>query len=429
MALMGPAAAATPHITIGWAKWGPADALLELSRDFTAETGIEVRGEFIPWPIFQERVSAELNASGDSFDLLVGDSQWLGGNVQFGHYVELTDFFAENDIDLEREFAPLTVAAFSEWPKRSKQYWSLPTEGDAVGWSYRKDWFERPDLKAAFKADPGYDLAPPANWLQLRDIARFFEGREIDGKKVNGISLFTGPDGDGITMGVTSALYAWGVAYETRPGNHVSAGAFNSPAAAEALAFYRDLYECCTPRHQQNVNVGETFEAFRDGQVAMAMNFFAFFPLIEREPRLAEVTGYFANPAMKAAGATLGGQGMSIVSYSQKQDMARMFLKWFARADIQKRWWQAGGFSCHNAVLNDPDFDQFAPYARGLRESLAMVRDFWQSPHYRELLYTSQQGFYDYVVGGRGDAPSALDEIGAAWTDTFGVDGMIIADQ
>jgi multiple sugar transport system substrate-binding protein len=58
-----------------------------------------------------------------------------------------------------------------------------------------------------------------------------------------------------------------------------------------------------------------------------------------------------------------------------------------------------------------------------------MVRDFWQSPHYRELLYTSQQGFYDYVVGGRGDAQSALDEIVAEWTDTFVDEGMIIANQ
>src|SRR5687768_4877394 len=84
--LVTPAAAADqPYITIGWAEWGPADALLELSKEFTAETGIEVRGDFIPWPVFQERVTAELNAGGDGFDLLVGDSQWLGSGVQFGH--------------------------------------------------------------------------------------------------------------------------------------------------------------------------------------------------------------------------------------------------------------------------------------------------------------------------------------------------------
>ena len=56
--------------------------------------------------------------------------------------------------------APATVKYYAEYPASSGKYWSIPAEGDAVGWSYRKDWFEDPKEMEAFKAKYGYDLAP-----------------------------------------------------------------------------------------------------------------------------------------------------------------------------------------------------------------------------------------------------------------------------
>ena len=51
-------------ITLGWAAWDPANALVELSKDFTAQTGIEVNFEFVPWPNFADRMLNELNNKG-----------------------------------------------------------------------------------------------------------------------------------------------------------------------------------------------------------------------------------------------------------------------------------------------------------------------------------------------------------------------------
>ena len=56
-------------ITLGWAAWDPANALVELSKDFTAQTGIEVNFEFVPWPNFADRMLNELNNKGKTFDL------------------------------------------------------------------------------------------------------------------------------------------------------------------------------------------------------------------------------------------------------------------------------------------------------------------------------------------------------------------------
>ncbi|MFL5335604.1 MAG: carbohydrate ABC transporter substrate-binding protein, partial [Geminicoccaceae bacterium] len=44
-----PAAAQDKSLTLCWAAWDPANALVELSKGFTQQTGIEMKYEFVPW--------------------------------------------------------------------------------------------------------------------------------------------------------------------------------------------------------------------------------------------------------------------------------------------------------------------------------------------------------------------------------------------
>src|SRR5688500_1257203 len=235
-----PAHAQGKTITLCWAAWDPANALVELSKDFTAESGIAMKFEFVPWTSYADRFLNELNSQGKLCDLIVGDSQWIGGAAENGHYVKLNDFFEKEGISMD-DFLPATVYAYSTWPKGTPNYWALPAMGDALGWVYRKDWFERPELQAEFKQKYGRDLAPPKTWTELKDVAEFFQGRDIDGKKVYGAAIFTERGSEGITMGVTAALYSWGFKYEAEPGSYRMEGAVNSPEAVEALEFYKEL--------------------------------------------------------------------------------------------------------------------------------------------------------------------------------------------
>src|SRR5262252_6489706 len=176
-------------ITLCWAAWDPANALVELSKDFTAKTGVQMEFEFVPWPNFADRMLNELNSKGKLCDLMIGDSQWIGGAAESGHYVKLNDFFAKEGIKMS-DFMPATVLGYSEWPKGTPNYWALPAMGDALGWTYRKDWFNKPELKAEFSKKYGHDLATPKTWAEFKQIAEFFQGREIDGKKVYGAYIF-----------------------------------------------------------------------------------------------------------------------------------------------------------------------------------------------------------------------------------------------
>jgi len=425
MSAAASSAAQADELTLCWAAWDPANALVELSKEFEAQSGHTMKFEFVPWPNFADRMLNELNSGGKLCDLLIGDSQWIGGGAENGHYVKLNDFFDKEGISMD-DFAPATVYAYSTWPKGSPNYYALPAMGDANGWFYRKDWFEKPEIKAAYKEATGQDLREPQTQKELLQIAQFFQEREIDGQKRYGAAIFTERGSEGITMGATGALYAWGFKYENTPGKYDMQGAVNSPEAVEGLEFYKELYKTATPPGYTDSYMEQSLDAFKSGQVAMAMNWFAFFPGLYADPDTGgDKIGFFVNPGQNIEASTLGGQGISVVAYSDKQDAALEYIKWFAQPDVQAKWWSLGGYSCHNSVLNDPGFKDSQPFAADFLKAMGGVQDFWQEPAYAELLLAMQKRLHDYVVADVGTAQEALDKLIEDWTETFEDEGKL----
>jgi multiple sugar transport system substrate-binding protein len=323
------------------------------------------------------------------------------------------------------DFAPATVYAYSTWPKGTPNYWALPAMGDANGWFYRRDWFENPELMAEFKEKAGRDLAVPTTWDEFKQVAEFFQGREIDGKTVYGAAIFTERGSEGITMGATSVLYPFGFKYETEPGSYAMDGAVNSADAVAGLEFYKELYDCCTPPGYTDSYMEQGLDAFKSGQVAMMMNWFAFMPGMAKDEVVGDVTGFFVNPAGKVPASTLGGQGISVVANTDNMDGALAYIKWFAQPEVQKKWWSLGGYACHNAVLNDPAFVDSQPFAGPFLEAMNQVQDFWQEPAYAQLLQSMQKRLHDYVVADQGTAQEALDQLIADWTEIFEDEGKL----
>ncbi len=414
--MLAAGAASAQELTIFWAEWDPANYLQELVNEYTAETGVTVTVETTPWPDFQTKAFAEFNAKGDAYDMVVGDSQWLGAGSTAGHYVDLTDFFAEHNV--AKLMAPATVEYYAEYPKGSQKYWAIPLEGDAAGWAYRKDWFEDPKEMEAFKAKYGYDLGVPKTYAELRDIAEFFYRPD---QKQYGIAIYTDNSYDALVMGIEGAIFSYG----GELGNYATYevdGILNSKENAEALQMYADLYKFTPP------NWGKTFfqednQAITEGLAAMSLNFFAFFPALANEASNphAKNTGYFANPAGPTGKqhAALGGQGISIVSYSQNQEEAFKFLEWFVKDETQKKWAELGGYTCSAAVLESEEFRNATPYNEAFYQTMFMVKDFWAVPEYAELLTAINNRVYPFVVGGEGTAQAALDATAADWNATF----------
>src|SRR4051794_38100226 len=409
-------AAFAQELTIFWAEWDPANYLQELANQYEAETGVKVTVETTPWSDFQTKAFTEFNAKGSAYDLIVGDSQWLGAASEGGHYVDLTDFVKENKV-LDT-MAPATVKFYSEYPGNSGKYWSIPLEGDAVGWSYRKDWFEDPKEMEAFKAKYGYDLGVPKDFKALRDIAEFFYRPD---QKKYGVAIYTDNSYDAMAMGFENALFSYGGElgdYTT----YKDDGIINSDKAIAALDAYKELYGFTPPGWAKSFFV-EDNQAITENLAAMSMNYFAFFPSLINEASNpnAKNTGFFANPPGPNGDqfAALGGQGISVISYSKKQDEAMKFLEWFIKDETQKKWAALGGYTCSQAVLKSPEFQNATPYNKAFYETMFKVKDFWAVPEYAELLQQLNQRVYPYMIGGSGTAKETLDALAGDWNATF----------
>ena len=423
---VSPAAAEDKSLTLCWAAWDPANALVELSKDFTKETGIEMKFEFVPWTSFAARFINEMNSHSKLCDLMIGDGEWIGLAAENKHWVNLTDFFAKEHISMDT-FIPATVEGYSTWPVHTPNYWALPAFPDAVGWTYRKDWFAKPELRAEFKQKYNRELEPPKTWDELLEVAKFFTGKEIDGKKVYGSYIYTERGSEGITMGVTNAMLNYGFLYQNPNKPYDMEGFVNSPGAVKGLEVYKELYKCCQPPGLTNAYMQEGLDAFKSGQVAMQMNWFAFFPGLYKDPNVGgEKIGFFINPAGPAGQWTqLGGQGIEVMAYSDNKEDALKYIRWFAQPSVQQKWWDIGGSSASKSVTDAPGFPKSAAFAPQFTESMKMTVDFWHEPVQLDMLLDMQKRIHDYVVADKGTAKEALDLLIKDWTKILKDEGKI----
>jgi multiple sugar transport system substrate-binding protein len=405
------AAAAAPApkktLTIWWAQWAPADGLQELANAFAQKENVDVKVHQIPWANFQDQVFQEFGKNQTAFDIVVGDSQWLGRGATKGLYVDLTSWLP-SAVDI-KALHPVALKYLAEYPTGSGHYFGAPAETDAMGWAYRKDWFEDPAEKAAFKKEFKADLDVPQTWDELKTVAEFFMRPD---KKRYGDILITGRGYDDIVMGFEQVLYAFGGSWGDAKTLKVK-GALDSPEAVKGLDFFKGLLKYAPPGGSK-LGYGEALEPFVNNSTALLMNYFAFFPDLAK--KMSGKVGFFAMPKRgDRRFSSLGGQGFSISKKvpSSQQELAKKFIAWFLQTDTQRQWVRKpGGFTANAEILKSDDFKKASPYNAAFAESLDIAQDFWNVPAYNELIAATAQGLGE-ALDGKKSSKDALTQMAA----------------
>ncbi len=391
-------------LVIAWAEWEPAKSLETLTKDFTQETGIPVEIQQIPWSDFENKVKLAWSAQDPTYDMIIGDSQWLGKGAMQKHYVDLTDWTKTN-IPVA-DIAPAALNSYGEYPAGSKKLYAIPCMSDALVFAYRKDMFEDAANKTAFKAKYGHDLMPPKTWDEFAHVAEFFTKPE---KQQYGCAVFFSKAYDGVTMGFDPVLWSYGG--NLSEGKKVE-GVINSPTAVKALDYYANLKKF-SPPGSETFYFSECLSQFQEGKVAMAESWFAFCPDLVKpdKNKFADKTGYFVVPEGPSGRfVSLGGQGLSLSAYSKHQDEAKKFMAWFSKEENQIKWAKLGGLTANNKAAATDEFKNATPYNATFSASVPYLKDFYNTPNYSELLTVSQKEL-NLAVSGAKPAKEALDTI------------------
>ena len=158
-----------------------------LAPAFSAITGIKVTHDLIGEGDVVEKLQTQMQSGENIYDGYINDSDLIGTHWRYKQARDLTDWMAGEAKDVTNpnlDIDDFIGKSFTTAP--DGKLYQLPDQQFANLYWFRYDWFSDPKNKADFKAKYGYDLGVPVNWSAYQDIAEFFNGKEIDGKKVYG---------------------------------------------------------------------------------------------------------------------------------------------------------------------------------------------------------------------------------------------------
>jgi multiple sugar transport system substrate-binding protein len=375
-------------LTVTWAAWYPADYLIKLSEDFTKENpNIKIKGDFIPWPQYHDRVFTEFASHKPSFDIAIPDSQWIGEAVEGGHLVEISDWFKEK-VKFD-EWYEFPLRSYGEYPDYSGHWYGVPLLLDMVLFSYRTDLFEDPKEKTAFKAKYGYELTTPKTWDELRDIAEFFTRPK---QNLYGTALWQAPWATaGLADEFLGPFWSSGANLWDSRTKHVE-GILNNDYGIDAAKLWVDLYKFCPPG-SMNYSYEETNIAMQQGLVATMATYAMFYPGV-LDPKLskyADKVGFFTEPGRIGRDGVfrhyvqLGGQGLAVSSYTPHKEEALKFIEWCLSDKVQWDWVEGGNISAKRTIIESPQYADLTPISKVVQESAPRLRDFWEIPQYNEM--------------------------------------------
>jgi glycerol transport system substrate-binding protein len=272
-----------------------------LTKAFEEITGIKVNHQLLGEGEVVQAVQTQMQTNRSLYDAYINDSDLIGTHSRLQSAVNLSDFMAGDGKDVTSptlDLEDFMGKSFTTGP--DGKLWQLPDQQFANLYWFRKDWFDREDLKEKFKAKYGYELGVPVNWSAYEDIAEFFskDVKEIDGVQIYGhmdygkrapdlgwrmtdawLSM-AGAGSKGLPNG--RPIDEWGIRMEEGSCNPAGAsvsrgGETNGPAAVYAIAKWDEWLRNYAPPGAADYDFYQSLPALSQGNVAQQIFWYTAF--------------------------------------------------------------------------------------------------------------------------------------------------------
>jgi glycerol transport system substrate-binding protein len=272
-----------------------------LTKAFEEITGIKVNHQLLGEGEVVQAVQTQMQTNRNLYDGYINDSDLIGTHSRLQLAYNLTDVMAGDWKDVTNpglDVDDFIGKSFTTGP--DGKLYQLPDQQFANLYWFRKDWFDRADLKEKFKAKYGYDLGVPVNWSAYEDIAQFFteDVKEIDGVQIYGhmdygkrapdlgwrmtdawLSM-AGSTSPGLPNG--RPIDEWGIRMEKDSCNPSGAsvsrgGGTNAPASVFAIAKWDEWLRKYAPPGAADYDFYQSLPALAQGNVAQQIFWYTAF--------------------------------------------------------------------------------------------------------------------------------------------------------
>jgi multiple sugar transport system substrate-binding protein len=135
-------------------------------------TGIKIAVVEMPFDEMFPKTMAEFRAGTGAYDVLNVVPSQMPDLVAAGVIEPLDGYIDEYGF---REHLRTIAPVYRDnWMTVNGETYGLPDDGDVFILYYRRDLFEEPANREAFKAKYGYELEPPKTWEEFDQMAKFF---------------------------------------------------------------------------------------------------------------------------------------------------------------------------------------------------------------------------------------------------------------
>jgi multiple sugar transport system substrate-binding protein len=165
-------------------------ALRELKEEYEAATGAKLEIVEVSFNEHFDNFISDVTNRVGQYDATLAGSWWLGDLVVAGDFIIPYDKYYGDPRFPQWDIKDVLPGPRSLLEFGGKKY-MVANDHDGQVMYYRRDLFESLTHQAAFKHRYGYPLAVPQTWDEFRDIAEYFNGKDLngDGQPGSGVSM------------------------------------------------------------------------------------------------------------------------------------------------------------------------------------------------------------------------------------------------
>jgi len=335
-------AAAEKTIKVLSAGGPEIDHLIANMEKFEKLSGIKVVHDIVPRSILNQRLMAELIELKGNYDVVFneGGTTWTT-YVQKGEFIPIEDY-------LDKGVVEQLYARKGFTDPRTGKVAGIPQYHNFNMLFYRKDLFNDPKEKSAFKEKYGRELTVPTTLDELVDVAEFFHRPpEMYGYCIQGMSHGS------FVYRFIEFLLGMGENVGDEDGNLT----LNTPGAIKSLETVVKLAKFFPPGWEA-MNQFDVNELMLQGKIPIYSCFsYIWKDYIEKMP---DKVGIAAPVGDVQSGLSISGFLALIPKNASNPEGAVEFLKWLSSYDYQKSFMLSvlGNFATRSDVLEDPEVSE-----------------------------------------------------------------------